>query len=237
LNNKLNAAGLSDTGRVRSQNEDAWFADVERGLFIVADGLGGQESGGVASTIVVESVAEAVRAGGNLVDALAGSHRAILTASQQGRGKPGMASTGVALQLKGNQYEVAWVGDSRAYLWDQSLHLLTKDHTYVQRLVDEGEIDVEEARMHPDRSFLTRALGAAKTKDVSIDSVTGHFFKNNQIMLCSDGLTGEVSDKQIANILEKDINEQAKVEQLVQLALDSGGSDNITALLISSFVA
>ena len=231
--NGTNYGHVTHVGRVSDQNEDSYLADIGVGLWIVSDGLGGHESGAIASSIVVNSIANAVREGTTLVDALTGAHQAVLKASHDGKGSPGMAATAVALKLTGNQYEVAWVGDSRAYLWDQGLHQLTSDHTYVQRLVDDGELDVEEAQRHPQRSIMTQALGTLRSSDVLPSSVSGQLAQNAQIMLCSDGLTDEVSDAQMVAILAKDLSAQEKVDQLIQSALDSGGSDNITALLIS----
>ncbi len=229
----INYGHATHVGHVREHNEDSYLVDTGTGLWIVSDGLGGYECGEVASAIVVESVAKSVQKGSGLVDALADAHQAVLKGSRDGKGASGMAATAVAMKLKDNQYEVAWVGDSRAYLWDQKLHQLTSDHTYVQRLVDDGELEAEEAQKHPQRSTLTQALGTLRTKDVSPDSVSGQRSQNNLIMLCSDGLTDEVRDVQISNILVQGLSEQEKVDRLIQLALDNGGSDNITVLLIS----
>ncbi|ATX79709.1 protein phosphatase [Mariprofundus aestuarium] len=229
----INYGHATHVGHVSKQNDDSYLVDTSTGLWIVSDGLGGHESGDVASAIVVESIAKSVQKGLGLVDALAVAHKAILKARSKGKGSTGMAATAVALKLNGNQYEVGWIGDSRAYLWDQKLHQLTSDHTYVQRLVDDGELEAEEAQRHPERSFLTQALGTLRTQDVSPETISGHLSHENQVMLCSDGLTDELSDVQIASILGQEMSEQKKVDSLIQSALDNGGSDNITVLLIS----
>ena len=222
-------------GRVRDHNEDNYLADPAHGLWVVADGMGGAACGEVASAIVVEHIAEAIGSGLSLVQALSGSHHAVLQGVETGKGMAGMGSTGVAMQLQNDAYDIAWVGDSRAYLWDgKQLRQLSRDHSFVQQLVDAGAISEEEALTHPQRNIITQSLGASQLDDVQVDAVHGRFHKGEQILLCSDGLTGEVSDAQIAQILSLDLTEQQKVDQLIQQACDNGGSDNVTAMLISS---
>jgi len=187
----------------------------------VSDGLGGHENGDVASRIAVDTIANAVRGGATLEAALTKAHEAVLAHDGD------MAATAVALKLDGNQYEVAWVGDSRAYLFHEGLHQLTKDHTYIQRLVDEGEMSAEEAQHHPERSFLIQALGSKG--GIAPATVSGQLSHDGKIMLCSDGLTDEVGEAEILAI-------GAHAARLVQAALDHGGRDNVT-VVVADFVA
>lgn len=223
------------TGYLRDNNEDNYFIDCERGLFIVADGMGGHESGEIASMIAVDFIDSAVKSGVSLRKAVRDTHNVILTASERNLGSPGMGSTVVAAKLKDNQYEIVWVGDSRAYLWENdNLIQLTTDHSYVQKLVDTGHISEQEALSHPRRNIVTRALGGLGQEPIEAESIHDTFYRGEQILLCSDGLTDEVSYAEIADVLSENIDEQKKVDKLVQKALDNGGSDNITAVLISA---
>jgi len=206
----------TDIGKVSDRNEDSYLVDPTIGLWIVSDGLGGHEYGGVASSIAVDAIANTVRDGATLLEALSKAHEAVLAHDGD------MAATAVVLKLDGNQYEVAWVGDSRAYLFDKGLHQLTSDHTYIQKLVDEGEMAAEEAQRHPERSFLTQALG--RKGGIVPATVSGRLNHGDKIMLCSDGLTDGVGAEEILAI-------GADADKLVQAALDHGGRDNVTVVV------
>lgn len=223
------------TGNFRDHNEDNYLVDCEHGLFVVADGMGGHDDGEIASMIAVDFIKGAVRRGISLQEAAAATHDEVLMAVERNQGSPGMGSTVVAAKLDDNQYEVVWVGDSRAYLWENNnLIQLTTDHSYVQRLLDYGHISEQEALNHPQRNIITRALGGMEQEQVEAESIRDTFYRGEQILLCSDGLTDEVSYHEIADILSEGLDEQHKVDRLVQKALDNGGSDNITAILISA---
>ncbi|MBK1734779.1 hypothetical protein CKO15_05640 [Halorhodospira abdelmalekii] len=225
-------AAATDTGRVRTHNEDAWIARPEQGLWVVADGMGGHSAGEVASALAVQEIAAGVARGHGLEQAIRRAHEAILEAVAVGQGAPGMGTTVVALALAGSRYHIAWVGDSRAYLWNgRSLRQLTTDHSYVQRLVDAGVIAASEAAYHPERHTVTQALGVAET--IVVDSVTGTLTRGEQILLCSDGLSGEVEAEEIAQRLARG-NVQRQVDALVAAALERGGADNVTVVLISA---
>ena len=222
------------TGHYRDHNEDNYLVDCEHGLFVVADGMGGHEGGEIASMVTVNYINDAVRKGKSLRDAVRTTHHAILSAAEQHPGIQGMGSTVVAAKFDDDQYEVVWVGDSRAYLWkSDSLIQLTTDHSYVQRLVEYGHISEQEALNHPQRNIVTRALGGERGQ-VEAESIRDTFYRGEQILLCSDGLTDEVSYAGIASVLSENINEQQKVDKLIKKALDNRGSDNITAVLISA---
>lgn len=150
-----------------------------------------------------------------------------------------MGCTIVALQMDGPYYQIAWVGDSRAYLWDgHHLRQLSHDHTYVQLLVDSGGITSEDAESHPQRNNICQSLGVARECLPTIDIVEGELLRGEQILLCSDGLTSEVPDSRISEILAAenqptDQAEQGRIAALIVEALDRGGSDNVTVLLVS----
>lgn len=225
---------ITDTGVERDHNEDNLLVLPDYGLWIVADGMGGHEGGEVASKLAVETISELVKKGQNLTKAIEKAHEAIIKAARQGEGNKGMGSTVVAMKISGLDYEIAWVGDSRAYLFDGALKQLTRDHSFVQNLLDSNAITPEEAHEHPQKNVISQALGAEDLKKLQVDSIKGRLYKGQRILLCSDGLTGELDDGQISDILQQEGEDQALVEQLVQTAKDSGGSDNISVILCSA---
>ena len=225
----------SHVGKVRSHNEDAFRAVPELGLFIVADGMGGHKGGAKASALAVDYIAEQVAAGELLSHAISGAHHAVKQAAAEGRGPEGMGTTVVALRIVDHTCEISWVGDCRAYLWDGTeLRQLTKDHSYVQHLVDTGVIPAVESDKHPYQDILIQALGASDMNDVAVDEIVEDLYRGEQILLCSDGLTKELDETAITEILSRQTDEQATAEALINAALESGGSDNITVMLISA---
>lgn len=227
-------AWRTDIGRLSENNEDNSFAEAELGLWLVADGMGGHAAGEVASEIVVETVSQKVAAGDDLETAIRAAHKTIKRSARDGRGASGMGSTVVALRLQGAEFDVAWVGDSRAYLWNGKLTQLSHDHSFVQRLVDLGALTASEARVHPNKNVITQSLGAVDLDDVEVGRHQGVLLKGQKILLCSDGLSDELTDETIAAILNTPTTDQEMVEQLVNAALDQGGRDNITVQLISA---
>ncbi|MEH6579118.1 MAG: protein phosphatase 2C domain-containing protein [Amphritea sp.] len=223
----------SNVGLVREKNEDSYYSDSEQGLWLIADGMGGHKGGQVASSVACESLVESVREGKNLTDAIHLAHEAVLAAAERGEGAPNMGSTIVALRVQNTmEYEIAWVGDSRAYLWDGQLRQITRDHSYVQWLVDKGEITREQAQKHPKSNIITQALGLPG-QPIRVERVTGLLEKEQKILLCSDGLNDEVSDEEITKIMLTDDSEQSLVDKLIDAALRRGGRDNISVLVIS----
>ena len=233
--NHLKYGCSTSVGNVRSHNEDDYRSEPGLGLWMVADGMGGHRGGETASAIAAEFIVEKTRAGKSIEDAIAGAHNAIKQASREGKGPEGMGTTVVALQTKDNGYQIAWVGDCRAYLWDgRVLTQLTKDHSYVQHLVDTGVISASESVGHPYQDVLIQALGAADMDEVNVEKVEHAFYSKEQILLCSDGLTKELEDGEIADILALEEDVQKKVDILIETALKNGGRDNITAILVSA---
>lgn len=225
---------LTHVGLRRELNEDSYYGDSALGLWLVADGMGGHEYGEVASALARETIVRETRDGTPLIQAIRIADEEIIRISRQRRDALPMGTTVVAARVSGNRFEVAWVGDSRVYLWrDEQLVQLSKDHSYVQELIASGAITREQARSHPHRNVVTQALGVTDPRNLNVATVAGEMLTGMQLLLCSDGLTEEVEDDQIARVLSlRDRSAQECVDTLVAAALDSGGSDNVTAVLI-----
>ncbi|KGM52445.1 protein phosphatase [Lysobacter concretionis Ko07 = DSM 16239] len=227
---------LTHVGLRRELNEDSYYGDSELGLWLVADGMGGHEYGEVASALARETIVREIRDGTPLTQAIRIADEEIIRTSRQRRDALPMGTTVVATRITGNRFEVAWVGDSRVYLWrNGQLVQLSKDHSYVQELIASGTITQEQARSHPHRNVVTQALGVTDPRNLNVATLSGEVFPGMQLLLCSDGLTEEVDDSEIARVLgQQDCSAQECVDTLVAAALDGGGSDNITAVLIRS---
>ena len=225
---------ITHPGLRRQLNEDTYHGDGGLGLWLVADGMGGHEYGEVASAIARESVVREVRDGTPLTQAIRIAGEDILRSPRGRCDALPMGTTMVAARVQGPRFEVAWVGDSRAYLWHAGrLVQLSHDHSYVQELIAQGTLGVEEARKHPQRKVVTQALGVTDPAHMDIEQLTGAFTSGMQLLLCSDGLTEEVDDAAIAEILARPgLTAQESADTLVAAALDNGGSDNITVLVL-----
>jgi protein phosphatase len=229
----LRYAAHSDRGLIRDGNQDSVYAGPR--LLAVADGMGGMAAGDVASNIVIGAMAPLDEdvPGDALVDAL---RAAVDTANQQLRDTvdanpqlEGMGTTLTATLFSGSKIGMVHIGDSRAYLLrDGEFTQITKDDTYVQMLVDEGRISVEEASSHPQRSLLTRALDG---RDIDPEYSVRQVLPGDRYLICSDGLSGVVSAETIGDTLREFADPQKCVERLVQLALRGGGPDNITVVV------
>lgn len=229
----------TNVGLVRTNNEDTFLAEPESGLWLIADGMGGHDAGEVASKIVKESVFQSIKDGVPLKTAIHQSHADVKHAAEQNIGSPNMGTTIVALLCSGSDYQISWVGDSRAYLWDplnHQLKQLSKDHSYVQALVDSGAITEEEMHTHPQKNIITQSLGVSDLDKVTVDSVNYTWATGQKILLCSDGLTDLVTDAEISHIFRKHQSKtnQDLVDALIQTALDKGGIDNVTIEVVSA---
>jgi PPM family protein phosphatase len=234
---RIVAAGGTDVGQVRDGNEDAYL--VADSVFAVADGMGGHLAGEIASAKALEPI-EALdgKVYPDATDAVTALRDAVVqanaTVSKMAQDEPlyrGMGTTLTAVMVEGRRLHIAHVGDSRAYLLrDGHFSQLTDDHTLVQHLIDEGQITPEEAATHPQRSIITRAIGVAR--DVDVDSMTLDLQPGDQILLCSDGLTGVVSDRAIGEALTSHADEDAIIRGLIDQANEGGGPDNITVVLL-----
>ncbi len=225
---------LSHVGLRRDLNEDTYYGDGELGLWLVADGMGGHAAGEIASALAREAIVREVRNGAALAQAIRIADEEIIRAGQRRNDALPMGTTVVAACVQGNRFEVAWIGDSRAYLWrDGQLAQLSHDHSYVQELIAKGAINSEQARSHPQRNVVTQALGVTDPEQLNVETLTGELKPGMQLLLCSDGLTEEVGDAEIAATLRQgDCSAQECVDTLVAAALDGGGKDNITAILV-----
>lgn len=236
----FNYSQVTDVGLLRSNNEDAVLCNTQTGLWLVADGMGGHAAGEVASEITSRTIDQALREGKTLAKALHDAHLAVLAAAENGTGRHGMGSTVVALHSTGELYQIAWVGDSRAYLWsnhgndDFQLERLTTDHSYVQMLYQSGIISEEELNTHPEKNIITQCLGSNELDTVKVDVIENHWHNNDWIILCSDGLSDIVSDQKICDILYHSANTDIAVNALLQEALKNGGKDNISIIIVSS---
>jgi protein phosphatase len=232
----LRAGAATDIGRVRTSNQDQLLVTAD--LFAVADGMGGHAAGEVASLAAVETLKAAYkRKSGTegLVDATHQANRSIWDRAQANPDLHGMGTTLVAVALVSEDGEdrlaIINVGDSRVYLLrGGELEQLTTDHSLVQELVDDGQLSEVEATVHPQRHVLTRALGV--DSDVSVDVLQVLPLKGDRLLLCSDGLSRELSDTQIASILRRLAEVDDAARELVNAAKNRGGNDNITVVII-----
>lgn len=220
------------TGLRREHNEDTYWADSELGLWLVADGMGGHDHGEVASAMARDMVVQAVQKGQPLAEAITFADAEIIRHSSEKRTDRPMGTTVVAVRLRGDQFEVSWVGDSRVYIYSDRLKQISRDHSYVQELVDQGAITAAQAKTSPHRNVVTQALGVTQPDQLKVETIKGTLATGEQLLLCSDGLTEEVTDDGIASILSRGLSAQEAVEHLILAALDNGGSDNVTVLLV-----
>jgi len=237
---------MTDVGRRREMNQDYMFAsDTAVGklpnLFIVADGMGGHKAGEYASKTAVETIVEYI---GNddsgllvaaIKKAIGEANKRILKESIIDIEKEGMGTTIVAAAIKGDKLIAANVGDSRLYIINESgITQVTTDHSLVEEMIRSGRIARSEARNHPDKNKITRAVGVFPNVDV--DFFETKVAPGDTVLLCTDGLTNMVEDEEIKKIVlgQRDIVE--KTQTLIEVANKNGGTDNITALLIEPFV-
>lgn len=221
----------TDVGNVREQNEDSLI--VAPPLFVVADGMGGHAAGEVASEIAIKTIAECapeqpdVEALGQAVET---ANREIINAALSGRGREGMGTTCTAAMMEGSTLAIAQVGDSRAYLLHGGkLAQLTRDHSLMADMIEAGQITPEEARYHPNRSVITRALGSDVDMEADLYEITVE--EGDRLLLCSDGLTSMVLDDCIERTMNRIADPQECASALVEEALAAGGLDNVTVIV------
>lgn len=222
----------TDIGRVREHNEDSLL--VQEPLFAVADGMGGHAAGEVASEIAIDVLRDNAPKTADaqaLADAVATANKEVIRAAVEGRGKEGMGTTMTTAVIYGNKLAIAQVGDSRAYLMHQrNLQQITRDHSLMADLIEQGQITPAEARVHPNRSLITRALG--NDPDMFADQYELEVNEGDRLLLCSDGLCGVLTDDEINEILNEYQDPQECADKLVDRANDQGGPDNITAIVV-----
>jgi PPM family protein phosphatase len=233
----LEPYGATDAGKVRKNNEDSLLVGDGRDetLFAVADGIGGFEAGEVASSIAVDALKE-LEPGESFDTAMREANRRILAAGRGDENLSGMGTTVVAIRFAGTEEEpvaeVAHVGDSRAYLLrGGELRPLTEDHSLVAELVRSGDLTRAQAAEHPQKNLITRALGA--DEDVDVDTMVLPVEAGDRLLLCSDGLTDMVPEARLSGILSGSPGDpEGTVRRLVTAALDAGGTDNVTVVVV-----
>lgn len=240
----MKAFSITDIGMMRKMNQDYVFASENAvgsfpNLFIVADGMGGHKAGDYASRICVETVKESIENSrlrttvGVLEEAIAAANKRIYTAAEGNSELEGMGTTLVAAVVaENNILYVANIGDSRLYVVnDEEIRQITEDHSLVAEMVKNGEIKQSEARLHPNKNIITRAIGTAK--EVTADYFEVHLKEKDEILICSDGLCNMLEDaemKYIINSYSPDMEKAA--EELVKKANENGGKDNISIVLV-----
>jgi len=242
MNNKISLiiGNHSDKGMVRNINQDSFgTCDAKWGtLFVVADGMGGHKGGEIASKATVDHLCESFKAKDIkeplkfLTQSIIAADKKVKELAQEDDELKGMGTTVVALIVKNGIAYYAHVGDSRIYLFRRRKPIqLTKDHSYVQQLVDEGTITPKEAEVHPMKNRILQAIGGSGRVKVDVDSKT--MYKNDYYLLCTDGLSGEVTDSEMYKLLNKKKPMDA-CKDLIELANNRGGPDNSTVILINA---
>lgn len=236
--------GRTDKGRVRQNNQDAFvtgkLSDSVH-FAVVCDGMGGANGGNIASSLAVKVITNRIVEGYRenmsrqsihymLESAIAAANVLVYDTAVADPELHGMGTTVVAVIVSGDEAVVAHIGDSRAYIISDDIRQLTRDHSVVWEMVEKGEITEEEARIHPNKNFITRALGVEE--QVECDITDAELSDGAMLLVCTDGLTNMVENQEIARILKK-LSPQNAVEKLIVSANMSGGSDNITACLFA----
>lgn len=235
---------ITDVGMYREMNQDSFYtSEMPVGnlpnLFIVADGMGGHNAGEYASRHTVDVVVEMVQNSAHrkpaliLEEAIKAANEELIQKAEEDASMKGMGTTIVAVTIADRRIYVANVGDSRLYIVNNGITQITRDHSYVEEMVRRGEMDKETAREHPDKNIITRAVGAIK--EIEIDFFEADIQMEDEILLCSDGLTNMVEDEDIRRIIKGQRDTAEKAEKLVETANQNGGKDNITVVVIEPF--
>ena len=236
---------ITHIGRRREMNQDYVFASETAvgqlpNLFLVADGMGGHKAGEYASRFTVEKIVEELSASQQtkpvaaIRDALVTANRLLIREAKEDSAKSGMGTTVVAATIIGTHLHVANVGDSRLYVTDhEAIRQITRDHSLVEEMVRLGEMNKAEAKDHPDKNIITRAIGV--TTDLIVDFFEVELKPGDTVLMCSDGLTYMVDDEEIRAIIAEKNNVKEKAERLIETANEHGGKDNITVVLVEPF--
>lgn len=240
----MEASFKSDIGKVRKVNEDSggiFFNRHDQMLALIADGMGGHKAGDVASQLVANHLKELWEQTDQFLsedevsswldDAIQKTNKHVLTHAQNEENCLGMGTTVVAAAFINRFVVVAHVGDSRLYhITNEQISQITEDHSFVQELLKNGEITTEEAEAHPKRNVLMRAVGTEE--DITVDINSFYFEENSYILICSDGLSNKLSTDDMYDIILSNESLQNKIDQLIDLANQRGGEDNISVILV-----
>lgn len=237
---------MTDTGRTRSQNQDAVFATekpigVLANLFVIADGMGGHNAGDYASKKAIDLLTHSIAGSGEqeaisaIQQGITIANEAIYEEASRDSAKAGMGTTMVVATIENHMLRVANVGDSRLYILGAGvLQQVTRDHSVIEEMVRKGEVSKEVAAHHPKRNLITRAVGAEA--QVRVDFFDVDLQNVDAVMMCSDGLTNMLEEDRIKDIMSQDISVEDKVEKLVEEANAAGGKDNITVLIVEAIM-
>lgn len=233
----MDIAGATHTGKIRSNNEDAYLICSHNGLFllIVADGMGGSNAGEVASRVAVNTIRDGFLSQSGdisefLVRSVRNANKMILQQASDEIDKTGMGTTVDAVVIDKNKVYIAHVGDSRVYHYSGGvLSQVTVDHSYVQQLIDNGLLTSEEAESHPHKNLITRVLGGGEKTDADI--IVRDWKPDDILLLCSDGLTNQVNNDVIKEIISCKGKAETKAEAMIRLANKRGGRDNVTVII------
>jgi len=233
--NQCTSVQATDVGCIRELNEDSLLC--QPGLYLVADGMGGHACGEVASAMAIESIKQQVEQQVSLETAIQAAHEEIVKQGNANIERNGMGTTIVALQTQGFEYDIYWVGDSRAYLWDQKqlkLSQLSEDHSLIVKLVKAGLLSKNDASSHPQRHMITQCLGSTEVELLEVGQIDGQWQAGQQIILCSDGMSDDLSEKDISDIMQQTVPAAEKAKALIEAAKSRGGLDNISLVIIDS---
>jgi len=229
----FHGAAMTHAGRVRERNEDSVLTDPSGVLWAVADGMGGHGNGDVASDIVIDCLSrlpQDVRAAPALRAKLQEANR-MVRARAEAEGRHGMGATVVAMMIQDAVANIAWAGDCRAYLMrDGALRLLTRDHTVVQELVDQGLLAPADRKSHAESNVVTRAVGGER--ELEVEALGVQLVAGDRVLLCSDGLTACLGDQEIAGHAGAAASPEAMCKALVHAALEAGAPDNVSVVAL-----
>lgn len=227
----LKSTSVCHQGLVRERNEDSVVANESLGLWVVADGVGGNAHGDVASQLVVQTIERRIRQGKSLRESVEDANSALISAARSQQELEGMASTVVVSLFHGHQFELAWVGDSRAYLIDsEGLSQLSTDHNLANELLQQGIISEGESRTHAGQHELTQAMGQMNLE--KIPKVLGELHEGDILLLCTDGLSGPLEESTIFQTVCDSPSLDEAGETLLDLVLEAGAPDNVSFSLI-----
>lgn len=227
----LESKSLSHCGSVREINEDCLVDDLENGIWVVADGVGGNGNGQVASQIAVQTIERNLRQGMKLRAAIEHANETLREAMQDNPDLEGMATTVMACRFDAGHFEISWVGDSRAYLINaQGIVQLSRDHNLANHLYENGEITEYEAEKHSGQHQLTQALGQMDLE--KLPKVVGELHDQDCLLLCTDGLTGVLGDEEIYSLVHTPKSLEHVSEELLARVLEEGAPDNVSLALI-----
>ncbi|MBR2973869.1 MAG: Stp1/IreP family PP2C-type Ser/Thr phosphatase, partial [Clostridia bacterium] len=226
------AFGYSMTGTKHSVNQDSFYIDEARGIFIVADGMGGHAAGDVASSSAINAISSNIGEinVSSIKNALDIANKEVFEKSKTSPTLEGMGTTIAMCCLNGNYATIANIGDSRVHIIkNNEISFVTRDHSFVQQMIDDGQLEASEAKKHSMKNIITRALGVAETVTPDFDGITVDV--GDAIMICSDGVSNMLDDEVIVHtVLQSSAEDAAKT--LCKSALDAGGKDDLTAIVI-----